>query len=509
MSASSPPPTSATLSPLIRVVVTCSTMLATVLQGVDATIANVALPYMQGSMSVSQEQIDWVLTSYIVTAAIMTTPTSFLVARFGRTRLFIGIVVGFTLASVLCGMAQTLGEVVCFRILQGMCGASLVPLSQVVLMDIYPPEKRGSAMSIWTMGVMIGPILGPTLGGFLTAHYSWRAVFYVNVPFGILAATGLLFCPPELSPRRSFRLDWVGFIGLSMAIGMFQTVLDRGETLDWFSSKEIIIETFLAGIGFYIFIVQFLFAPKPFLSPQLFKDLNFLIGMVLIFVVGATVYATLALLAPYIQDLMNYPVSTAGLVLAPRGFGSMLAAFFCGRLLTRGLSPRIMVAAGFVFAAYSEYRMVYWTPDISVADFISTGFIQGMGVIMITVPIATIAFLTLPIELRTEATSVFSLLRNLGSAIGISVTSALLEVSTQVNHADISSAVTPFNRALASGAPLQYWNPLRPEGVAALDSVINRQGIIIAYSNDFKLLFLLTALTLPLVLLIRTPAKQA
>ena len=509
MSASSPPPTSVTLSPLIRVVVTCSTMLATVLQGLDATIANVALPYMQGSMSASQEQIDWVLTSYIVTAAIMTTPTGFLAARFGRTRLFIGIVVGFTLASVLCGMAQSLGEMVCFRILQGMCGASLVPLSQVVLMDIYPPEKRGSAMSIWTMGVMIGPILGPTLGGFLTAHYSWRCGLLRQRALRHSGGHRPAVLPTGDCPAADFKLDWIGFIALSVAIGMFQTVLDRGETLDWFSSKEIIVETFLAGIGFYIFIVQFLFASKPFLSPQLFKDLNFLIGMVLIFVVGATVYATLALLAPYIQDLMNYPVSTAGLVLAPRGFGSMLAAFFCGRLLTRGLSPRIMVAAGFVFAAYSEYRMVYWTPDISVAAFISTGFIQGMGVIMITVPIATIAFMTLPIDLRTEATSVFSLLRNLGSAIGISVTSALLEVSTQVNHADISSAVTPFNRALASGAPLQYWNPLRPESVAALDSVINRQGIIIAYSNDFKLLFLMTALTLPLVLLIRAPAKQA
>ncbi len=505
MSQSSAPPDTVEMSPLLRAVVTFCTMLATIMQGVDSTIANVALPYMQGSMSASQEQINWVLTSYIVAAAIMTAPTGYLTARFGRTRLFVTAVTGFTLASVLCGMAQSLGQVVAFRIMQGMCGAALIPLSQVVLMDIYPPEQRGKAMGVWTMGVMMGPIIGPTLGGFLTSHYSWRSVFYVNVPIGSIAASGLLFCLPESAHRRNMKLDWIGFAGLSLAIGMFQTILDRGETLDWFGSREIIIETLSAGIGFYIFMVQFLFAPKPFLSPKLFTDVNFVVGLVLIFLVGSTLYATLALLAPYVQNLMNFPVSTAGLVLAPRGLGSMLAAFLCGRLLNR-VGARNLMLAGFLIAAYVQYKMIYWSPDISAAAIVGTGFIQGIGVTLITVPITTTAFATLPGDLRTEATGVFSLLRTMGSAIGISVTSAMLEENTQINHADIASAVTPFNRALG-GAALQFWNPLRPNGGAALDMQINRQGSIIAYSDDFKLMFMFTAITLPLVLLIRSPAK--
>lgn len=506
MSQSSSQPASIALAPLARLVVTGCTMLAVVMQGVDSTIANVALPYMQGSMSASQEQIDWVLTSYIVAAAIMTAPTGYLSARFGRRRVYVTAIAGFTIASVLCGMAQSLGQVVLFRILQGLCGAALIPLSQVVLMDIYPLERRGAAMGVWTMGVMMGPIIGPTLGGFLTDHYSWRSVFYVNVPFGIMAATGLLLCLPEGAQRRNVKLDWVGFLGLSLAIGMFQTILDRGETLDWFGSTEIIVEAFLAGIGFYIFLVQFLFAPRPFLTPLLFTDVNFLVGLVLIFLVGATLYATLALLAPYVQDLMNYPVSTAGIVLAPRGFGSMLSAFVCGRLLNR-VGARAMVTLGFVISAYVQYCMVHWSPDISATAIVRTGFIQGIGVTLITVPVSTFAFATLPAELRTEATGVFNLLRTMGSAVGISVTSALLEVNTQVNHADISSAVTPFNRALDSGAPLAFWNPFRPEGATALDSVINRQGSIIAYSDDFKLMLIAMAITLPLVFFIRAPAK--
>jgi MFS transporter, DHA2 family, multidrug resistance protein len=490
-----------------RLIVTVCTIMATLMQSLDSTIANVALPYMQGTMSASQDEINWVLTSYIVAAAIMTAPTGFLAARFGRTRLFVAAVIGFTVASVLCGMAQSLGEIVVFRVLQGICGAALVPLSQSVMFDIYPAEQRGSAMAIWTMGVMIGPIFGPILGGWLTENQSWRWVFYINVPFGIVTALGLLTFLKETSHGNSVRLDWIGFGALSLAIGAFQTMLDRGETQDWFASPEIILEACLAGLGFYLFLVQFALAPRPFLSPRLFTDRNFVVGISLYFTLGLVMYATLALLAPYLQTLMDYPVVTAGIVLAPRGAGLMLAAMICGRVIKR-ISPRLLVGFGFATGAYALYQMTSWTPDVSEATMISVGFLQGLSIGFLTIPINIITFATLPSAMRTEAAGVYSLMRNLGSAIGISVTGALLEINTQVNHALIASGVTPFNRALQFGGAARFWNPGAVKGSAMLNQEVTRQAHIIAYMDDFKLMLILTIVVLPLVLLTRSPQSS-
>jgi DHA2 family multidrug resistance protein len=480
--------------------------MATLMQSLDSTIANVALPYMQGTMSASQEEINWVLTSYIVAAAIMTTPTGFLAARFGRTRLFVTAVVGFTVASVLCGLAQSLDQIVVFRLLQGMCGAALVPLSQSVMFDIYPVEQRGKAMAIWTMGVMIGPIFGPILGGWLTENYTWRWVFYINVPFGIVTACGLLVFLKETSYGRSVRLDWIGFGALSLAIGAFQTMLDRGETLDWFASNEIITEACLAGVGFYLFLVQFSLAPKPFLSPRLFADRNFVVGITLYFNLGLIMYATLALLAPYLQTLMDYPVVTAGIVLAPRGAGLMLAALVCGRLIGK-VSARLLVGIGFATGAYALYQMTSWTPDVSEGTMIGVGFLQGLSLGFLTIPINIITFATLPSTLRTEAAGIYSLMRNLGSAIGISVTGALLETNTQINHAIVAGGVTPFNRALQSGAVARFWNPESIHGASMLNQEITRQSAIIAYIDDFKLMLILAIVVLPLLLLTRPPRR--
>ncbi len=485
-----------------RLVVTVCTILATLMQSLDSTIANVALPYMQGTMSASQDQINWVLTSYIVAAAIMTAPTGFLAARFGRTRLFVTAVIGFTAASVLCGMAQSLGQIVIFRVLQGMFGATLVPLSQAVMYDIYPVEQRGSAMALWTMGVMIGPICGPILGGWLTENHSWRWVFYINVPFGVVTVFGLLTFLKETSHGNSARLDWIGFGALSLAIGAFQTMLDRGETLDWFGSREIIVEACLAGIGLYVFLIQFSLAPRPFLSPRLFSDRNFVVGITLYFVMGLIMYATLALLAPYLQTLMNYPVVTAGVVLAPRGAGLMVAALVCGRVIGR-VSARLLVCIGFILGAYALREMTFWTPDVSEATMIGVGFLQGISIGFLTIPINLITFATLSPEVRTEATGIYSLMRNLGSAIGISITGALLEINTQVNHALIAGDVSPFNRALQAGAPARFWNPASMHGAAMLNAEITRQARIIAYVDDFKLMLVLAIVVLPLLLLTR------
>ena len=284
--------------------VTVSVMLATIMQALDTTIANVALPHMQGAMGATQDQISWVLTSYIVAAAICMPLTGFLSARFGRKRLFLWSVVGFTVTSVLCGMAQSLNQIILFRLLQGVFGASLVPLSQAILLDSYPKEKHGSAMAMWGVGVMVGPILGPFLGGLLTEYYSWRWVFYINVPFGILAWLGITSFVKETDLNRQRKFDFYGFLLLALGIGALQMMLDRGETLDWFSSLEVIIEAGLAVLCLYMFVVHINTHSSPFIETALFRDRNFSVGLVFIFIVGIILLATMALLPPFMQNLM-------------------------------------------------------------------------------------------------------------------------------------------------------------------------------------------------------------
>ncbi|HVI35218.1 MAG TPA: DHA2 family efflux MFS transporter permease subunit, partial [Gaiellales bacterium] len=485
--------------------VTICVMLATVMQAIDTTIANVALPYMQGSLSATLDQANWVLTSYIVAAAIMTPPTGWLAGRFGRKRLFIVQVVGFTVASVLCGIAQTLNEMVLFRLLQGICGAALVPLSQAVLLDTWPREKHGSAMALWGVGVMVGPILGPTLGGWLTESYSWRWVFYVNVPVGILTVMGLLTFLRE-SDRRDVPFDWFGFATLSVAIGALQLMLDRGEQLNWFGSTEILAEAVVAGTAFYLFLAHTFTAERPFVNPRLFADRNFSAGLVFIFLVGIILLATLALLTPFLQNLMGYPVLTAGMVLAPRGMGTMLMMFIVGRLIGK-IDSRLIIGAGLLVTAVSLYEMSGFTPDVPASTIVRTGFMQGLGFGLIFVPLSTVTFATLPPEWRTDATGLFSLMRNLGSSIGISIVVSLLASNTQANHAEIAANLTPFNPALHEPAINQYWNAWTAAGQTSLNAVVNVQAQIVAYADDYRLMMFLTLAALPTLLLMRRPGK--
>jgi DHA2 family multidrug resistance protein len=461
-------------------------MLATIMQALDMTIANVALPHIQGSMAATQEQISWVLTSYIVAAAIMTPPTGFLAARFGRKRLFIATVTGFTLVSMLCGAATSLEELVAFRLLQGAFGAGLVPLSQAVLLDTYPREQHGSAMAMWGVGVMVGPILGPTLGGYLTEFYSWRWVFYINLPFGILALLGILAFVPETALERTRRFDVLGFALLSLAIGALQMLLDRGEMKDWFSSTEIVVEAVLCGLCLYMFIVHMMTAEHPFLEPALFKDRNFVAGLLLIFVVGIILLATLSLLPPFLQNLMGYPVLTTGYLLAPRGLGTMMAMFVVGRLIGR-FDVRLLVLIGLCLTALSLFEMAGFTTEVSAWTIVRTGIMQGLGLGLMFVPLSTIAFATLRPQHRTEATALFSLMRNIGSSIGISVVVTLLAQNTQVNHAELAEQVSPFNPLFRAPLPPPF-SLSDPTGLAAINSEVTRQAVTIAYLDDFLLM---------------------
>src|ERR1700749_2560819 len=328
-----------------RAMITACAIGATVLQLLDQTIANVALPYMQGSFSSRFDEITWVLTSYITASAIMTAPVGWLATRYGRKRLYVGCILGFPVTSMLCGAAQSLGQIVVFRVLQGMFGAALVPLSQATLLDIYPPERRGFAMAIWGVGVMLGPIMGPTVGGWLTETYNWRWVFYINLPFGLLAAAGLMIFLPSSDRQPRLRFDWLGFGILTIAIGAMQLMLDRGQGQDWFTSREIIVEAVFAGLGLYLVLVHFLAAPQPLIRPALFKDVNFVSGVLLMFMVGIFMVSSLALMTPWLQVLSNYPVETAGLIMAPRGFGSLVTTMLGGRLAAGG-DARLLVGSG-------------------------------------------------------------------------------------------------------------------------------------------------------------------
>ncbi len=489
-----------------RALITVCAMIATLMQALDSTIANVALPYMQGSLSATLDQITWVLTSYIVAAAIMTAPVGWLAARYGRKNLFVLCLVGFTAASMLCGIAQTLPQMVAFRLLQGMFGAALVPLSQAVMLDIYPPQQRGSAMAIWGVGVMVGPILGPTLGGYLTDVYNWRWVFFVNLPFGILAVVGLALFMPRAERNPGLRFDWTGFAALALGIGALQLMLDRGQDKDWFSSGEIITEAVLAGLGTYLFLVHMLTAEKPFLPPRMFKDINFCAALAMMFAVGVVLLATSALLAPWLQNLGNYPVATAGLVMAPRGFGTMAAMMIGGRLSSR-MDPRKIMAFGILLLLWSLYRATHWTPDVSAKELVLTLIVQGAALGFVFIPLQVVAFATLPAALRTDAASLLSLLRNVGSAIGVSITSSMLAHNIQVVHSELGAFVNPFNRALQGGGMVsRMLDPNTSAGAQMLDGMINNQAQIIAYMDDYKLMIWTTLPTLVLLMIMRRPA---
>ncbi|MGA7612561.1 MAG: DHA2 family efflux MFS transporter permease subunit [Xanthobacteraceae bacterium] len=488
-----------------RAGITACVILATLMQALDTTIANVALPYIQGSVSASQDQIAWVLTSYIAAAAIMTPPTGYLAGRFGVKPLFLVCVAGFTVASMLCGMAQSLVEIVLFRILQGMFGAALVPLSQSVLLGIYPPERQGFAMALFGVGVMAGPVLGPVLGGWLTENYSWRHVFYINLPVGVLAFLGMLVFLPASERKSVAKLDWFGFGTLSLAIGALQVLLDRGEQLDWFGSGEIWIEAIIAASAFYLFLVHTFTADAPFVRPALFRDRNFAAGTLFIAIIGLTYYASMALQPPYLQGLMNYPVVTAGLVMGPRGIGTMAAMMLVGRLVGR-LDTRLLLAIGLGLTAWSFYAMTGWTPDVSQTEIVVIGVVQGAGLGFLFVPLSSATLATLPPDQRTEGAGIYNLSRNIGSSVGISVVTSLLTQNTQANHADIAQHVTAVNRQFDNPAIAHMLSPVTAAGRAALDAIVAQQAQIIAYIDDYKLLMIATLAAVLLLVVFKKPS---
>lgn len=482
--------------------------LAMVMQTLDATIANVALPHMQSSMSAAQDQISWVLTSYMIASAIGMSLTGFLASRFGVKKLLNVSIVGFTVASMLCGIAQSLPEMILFRVAQGLFGAGLLPLSQSIMLDVFPREKQGPAMAIWGMGVMLGPILGPTLGGYLTEYYNWRWIFFISAPLGVICTLSVIALLPDTPPNRQTHFDMLGFGLLAVALASFQLMLDRGETLDWFSSGEIIIEASLAGLCFYAFVAHVLTTNKPFITPSLFRDLNYTVSMVIGAAFGVTLFATMTLMPMMLQGLMHYSVIDTGLVLMPRGVGTMLAMAVVGRIITR-MDPRLIMLFGLILTAAALWHMSTWTVDVSEFEMIATGVLQGVGIGFLFPPLSMIAYMTLAPALRTEAAAFFSLTRNMGSSVGISVMVALLAQNTQINHATLAEHITPFSRALQALIPSAGWSIDGAAGMAQLNGELTRQAMMISYVNDYRAMAYAIMIVTPLIFLLRLPKKSA
>jgi DHA2 family multidrug resistance protein len=500
MSPTELPPPSA-VPGLRRNMVTICAMTATIMQALDTTIANVALPYMQGTLSASQDQINWVLTSYIVAAAIMTAPVGWIANRFGRKRTFIVCSAGFTIASVLCGLAQDINQMVLFRLLQGVFGAALVPLSQAVMLDSYSLQERAKAMSIWGMGVMMGPIMGPSLGAWLTETYSWHWVFFVNLPFGIITVLGLIIFMDETRKNLDLRFDWFGFAALAVGIGSLQVALDRGEQLGWLESNEIIAEFIVSAVGFYYFFAHSLTTAKPFIQFAIFKDKNFVGGCVFMAVMGLVLFSTMALSSPYLQNVIGYPIITAGLLLASRGCGTFVAMMLVGRML-RFIEARTLIISGLSLTCLSLFYMTGWTDQTGVSEIVTLSIIQGFGFGLVFVPLSTVAFLTLPNHLRTDGTSMLTLMRNVASSIGISIVIAQLTEGSRRVYAVLSQHITPFNHAMQMPDVRGMIDMSTDAGRAMADVMVQLQAQIIAFSLDYQLVMLFTLCTIPLAIII-------
>jgi DHA2 family multidrug resistance protein len=484
-------------------------MLANIMQGVDNTIANVALPHIQGSLSASQDQIAWVLTSYIVAAAITMPLTGWLAGRLGIKYVFLFSVAGFTVASALCGSATSLEQLVLYRALQGVCGAGLIPLSQATLLQINPPERHGTAMAVYGIGTIIGPISGPLLGGWLTENYSWRWIFYVNLPVGLLCVLGVMAFMRHTRTVHREPFDMFGFLTLSLGIGALQLMLDRGELKDWFHSHEIWVEAGAAALGFYLFAVHTATTgERSFINRDLLKNLNFIAGTLLMFSIGAIMTATMALMPTMMQQLMNYPVFTTGLIIAPRAFGTMIAMFFVARLINR-VDNRLIILFGLLLTAFAMWQMTGFSLQMDQQPIIVSGLIQGFGLGCTFVPLNITALSTLPRHIMTQGTAIRSLMRNLGGSIGISILVAALAENTQTIHSRLIENLRPDNPLIHGPLFASPYSLTSPSGIAALNAEVTRQAAMVAYIDDFWLLMLITLLSIPLLLMLRETPRQA
>lgn len=486
---------------LNRRMITAAVMMATTVVIIDMTIATIALPHMQGGLSASQDQVSWVMTTYFMMQAITMTATGWLAGRLGRKKLFIGAMLGFAVCSILSGNATSIEEILIYRGLQGMFSAPIVPISQALMLDSYPREKHAQAMSIWGIGVMFAPVMGPVIGGWLTDEYSWRWVFYVSMPFSLLGIIGAVLFIRETPKNLERKFDVFGFAMLALALGATQFLLDRGESEGWFDSDLIIVTAAIVALSFYLFIAHSATTKNPFITPGILSDRNYALGLIFMFLLGVLVLSMNVIMPLFLQNLRGYPILTAALVMMPRGLGSLFGLVLAGKLSGR-MDPRIQIAIGFASTGYSAYLFSTFTPDVGLWAFIFAAFFNGIGIGMIFVPLTAVSFWTLAAHLRTEASTYTSLLRNYGSGIGVSIVISVLSRSQATSHAHMAERISPYNEAMRSPWLPEQWDLFTTNGLVLLDAEISRQALAIGFLNDFYLIMAGAIISVPLVFLI-------
>ena len=484
-----------------RIPITGAMMLATLMNTLDSTIANVALPHMQGSLSASQDQATWVLTSYILATAIMTPLSGWLSLKIGRKPMLLISITSFTIASMLCGVAQNLPEMVLFRFLQGVAGASMMPLSQTVMLDIYPQRLIPTVMSFWSATVILGPIIGPGLGGWITENLSWRWCFYINVPIGALAFMGIYVFMSRDRGGLQRPFDFLGFGALVAFVASFQLMTDRGPSQDWFGSREIWAYAIIAMVGFYVFIIQTLTAEHPFFHRDLAKDRNFVACTLFGICVGALLFSTTALLPSFMQNLLGYSALQSGYASMPRGVGS-LVAFLAVPYLIRLIGARRVLAIGVAIAVTALWMMAHFNLQMTAAPIMTSGVVQGFGVGLLFAPLNSLSYVSLNPIHRTEGTIVATMVRSLGSSLGISMMSASLISNSALAHARLADRINCGDPVLGA-----LPGPLNPcaGGIAAFNGEVTRQAAMIGYDTIFAWMALATIFLTPLLLLMRPP----
>ncbi len=480
--------------------------LATMLNGMTITLANVVLPQIKGAMSASPEQIAWVVTFNLVATAVATLLTGWLARRFGWRNVMFVAVIGLTVFSFLCGIAQSLEALVLFRVGQGLFGAPIMPMGQAILLATFPRHLHPLVMMMWGIGGVIGPVSGPVLGSIISEATNWRGAFFMVVPPGMVAAAMVWMALRDHTERAAASFDWTGFVALSLAIGATQLMLDRGHRLDWFDSPEIAIEAVIAVVAFWVFIAHSLTAERPFLDLGVLLDRNFSIGLVLVFVLGMLSFTPMVLFPGLLHDLRGYPDAAIGMLLAGRGFGNW-ACFLIIVPMTK-YYPRLTVAIGLAAQAISGFAMAKLDINMTQSLVFWTNFVQGFGFGLAFTPLSVLTFATLPVRQMTEGMAIYHLVRNFGSSIFISLSILLLVRSSAANYAGLTEVVSHFNKTLALPEAVGLWNTATPRGLMALAGEIQRQSAMIGYINAFYLFAITAALAVPLAWMMRAPAAS-
>ncbi len=499
-----PPPDVALLPVENQMLLTLGIMTASLLQVLDTTIANVAIPHMRSQLGATADEISWVLTSYIVAMAVAMPITGWLADRFGSRRLFIFSVAGFVLSSMLCGMAQNITEMVLFRALQGATGAFISPLSQAAMIDTNKPSRQPQMMALWGMGIMIGPIMGPILGGWLTENWNWRSVFYVNVPLGALSLLIMLAELPS-RPITRRRFDLTGFTLVALALTSIQLLLDRGNHIDWYDSLEAWVYTVVGLSSAWMAVIHLVTAREPLFNRHLFADPNYVVALVFMVVIGVVMFATMALLPPMLQQLFGFGVIDTGKALMPRGVGTLITMQLSGLMIRRGFDPRVLVASGFAIAGLSLWEMSSWSLQVDYAHVAMSGFIQGIGMGLVFIPLNASAFATLGPALRTDGSSLLNLSRSIGSSIGISVVTALMARNLQVSHSDLGAHINGSISDLVDFTTIDRFQTFGEAALRIVDAEVNRQAAMVAYVDNFYLMMWLSFAAIPLIATMRKP----